>query len=334
MKKNVLQIMILSLFALLIFSNGIFAQTKIISGTIYNSANDKPLPEITVAIQGVNVSTVTDKKGNYILNVPDTMETIKFSEFFAMNIVEIKTISSNKIDIYLSQKDIFDLTLEELTRVEVVTASKKAEPMDKTPNIMYVVTKEEIQLRGYKNLEDVLVTIPGLGVFHKDIQLVSQVRGIAPNDNEKITFMINGRCINQVYEPEIFNGAIRLENLERIEIIVGPGSVLYGAETLCAIVNLITKQTNKTEIYLSAGDLETRSVTTNFGQTGNKGNIFVSASYAERGGYDAWDADSNSPGNVALHGFYWKTLSEFYYINTSKLSELELPFLFFKLTNS
>ena len=101
---------------------------------------------------------------------------------------------------------IFGLSLEDLGRVEVVTPSRKAEPIDQAPNVMYVITSDEIRHRGFTTLRQVLETVPGFAVFHRDLQYVAQVRGIAPNDNEKLTVMINGHSINQVFEPEVLGG--------------------------------------------------------------------------------------------------------------------------------
>lgn len=137
---------------------------------------------------------------------------------------------------------------------QVVTASKKAESIDDAPNAVYVVTEEQIKERGYNTLSDVLKTIPSMNVFYKDITSVAQVRGIAPNDNEKVTIMIDGHPIISANEGAL-EGPINLDNVAKIEIIVGPGSVLYGADTLCAIVNLITKMPEKgTEVIVHVGD--------------------------------------------------------------------------------
>lgn len=94
------------------------------------------------------------------------------------------------------------LSLSDLLDIKVVTASKAEESLDDAPNIMYVITREQIRRRGYKSLKDIFQIVPGFGVQQRDIQFVGQVRGIAPNDNEKFALMINGRIINQVTEPE------------------------------------------------------------------------------------------------------------------------------------
>jgi iron complex outermembrane receptor protein len=148
--------------------------------------------------------------------------------------------------------EIVGVSVEELYKM-VSTSSRTEESIDEAPNVMHVITREDIKYRGYRNLREILINIPGFGVFMKDVQYVAQVRGIAPNDNEKISFMLDGHRINQMAEPDILNSPVNLSNLERIEIIVGPGSVLYGAESLVAIVNMITRKAYNSEISVTGG---------------------------------------------------------------------------------
>ena len=180
----------------------------------------------------------------------------------------------------------------------VVTASKKAESIDEAPNTVYVITAEEIKERGYKDLRDVFRVIPGFAVFHKDLQDVGQVRGIAANDNEKFMLMINGKGVNQITEPDFFNGGsvIMLDNVERVEVIVGPGSVLYGGETLVATINMITKEINGNEAVISAGNFNSQNGTVMVGQESDdktKG-VFASLTYRKEDGYNP---ASNGGGN-------------------------------------
>ena len=60
--------------------------------------------------------------------------------------------------------------------------------------------------------------------------------------------MINGQPVNALTEPQYMNGAISLDAVERVEIVVGPGSVMYGAETLLATINLITRAPGDNEV--------------------------------------------------------------------------------------
>ena len=189
-------------------------------------------------------------------------------------------LEMQKIDVLkLTVDDFYALSLEELIHLseivgisveelyEMVTTSSRAEEAkEEAPNVMHVITGDDIKHRGYRNLREALINIPGFGVFMKDVQYVAQVRGIAPNDNEKISFMVNGHRINQMSEPDILNSPINLSNLERIEIIVGPGSVLYGAESLVAIVNMITRKAYENEISVTVGSPEELVVNATLGR--------------------------------------------------------------------
>lgn len=191
------------------------------------------------------------------------------------------------------------MSLEDLMHIQVETPSKKTEDIDNAPNVMYVVTKEEIRNKGFRTLKDVLLTIPGFNVFHRDLQFVGQVRGIAPNENEKMSFMINGHRINQITEPEILNGPINLDNVKRIEIIVGPGSVLYGPETLTSIINIITEKTGDTKLTLGIGNYNKRSGTFSTGKKWTEDRyMYASFTGMTRNGWNAFDSLPNGTNNI------------------------------------
>ena len=174
----------------------------------------------------------------------------------------------------------------------VVTASKKAESVDVAPNVMYVFTREEMQERGIRNLQDLFRVIPGFQVNQKDIQLVAAVRGVAPNDSEKVALMYDGHVLNQVTEPDFFQGgSFPLQTLDRVEVIVGPGGVFYGGETLCAVINLIPrKDQDKSELSLTGGNFNSKTATLSFGKKIDATKNFTfAANYYSHDGFPAWD---------------------------------------------
>ncbi len=182
-----------------------------------------------------------------------------------------------------------ELSLSDLFNLQVVTSSRKEESRDLAPNVMYVVTKEQIAQRGYKNIYELLQTIPGYVITIKNIgDYLAQVRGIAANDNEKITIMINGHSISNLQEPILLDGPINLDNVERVEIIVGPGSVLYGANTLGSIVNLITRDQDYNEITLTGGTYRHVNGTALFAKKTENAHFTGSFSALHRDGWDAW----------------------------------------------
>lgn len=196
----------------------------------------------------------------------------------------------------LSLEDVMELSkivgvsVEELYEM-VSTASRAEESKEEAPNVMHVVTRDDIKHRGYRSLREVLINIPGFGVFMKDVQYVAQVRGIAPNDNEKISFMLNGHRINQMSEPDILNSPVNLSNLERIEIIIGPGSVLYGAESLVAIVNMITRKAYNNEVSVTAGVPDEYAINANLGKVWDTDkHVSFSFTGMKREGWNAYKA--------------------------------------------
>ncbi|MFH2137993.1 MAG: TonB-dependent receptor [Candidatus Omnitrophota bacterium] len=189
---------------------------------------------------------------------------------------------------------------------EVITASRKAESLDATPNVMYVITKDEIRKYGYQTIRDVLDRIPGFFTSYRPLEPIAQIRGIAPNENNKITYMINGHRINNVNESTDLALPITLDTVERIEIIVGPGSVLYPAESLAAIVNLITKEIDGKENTVSVGTHRQDNTIINTIMCGERfdatKSFFASATYAESQGFSSEGFYRHSGERIASEG--------------------------------
>jgi len=181
------------------------------------------------------------------------------------------------------------LSLADLLSVRVETSSRSEESLNEAPNTMYVITHDQITRRGYRTLREVLRTIPGFGVFHKDIQYVGQVRGIAPNDNEKIALLVNGHDISNASEPDFLNGPIDVSIADRIEVIIGPGSVLYGTDALLAIVNIITKAPQENSVATTFGNY-VRDATGVFGSKRGDAYLRATATAMSQKGWDAWDS--------------------------------------------
>lgn len=150
-------------------------------------------------------------------------------------------------------EDLFEMSFEELLKVKVFTSSREFETIDDAPNVIYVITAKDIKQRGLKTYKDILLGIPGINIFLGDLGYFTQIRGIAPNSHNKVTYMINGRQVNQITEANMLSGPVSFDNVERVEVIVGPGAVLYGAETLLALLNIVTKKEGKSSISVNTG---------------------------------------------------------------------------------
>jgi outer membrane receptor protein involved in Fe transport len=137
------------------------------------------------------------------------------------------------------------LSLEELLRIEVptvVAASKRAEKSSQAPATTVVVTHDEIRLRGYAFLRDVLHDLPGMETtetYFSEFGTLVPVRGVVGNN--KIIVLIDGMRVNPPGgEPMMFRSDISVRDAEQVEVIYGPGSTLYGQDAISAVVNIRT----------------------------------------------------------------------------------------------
>ena len=164
-----------------------------------------------------------------------------------------------------------EMSLEDLMEVEVFSASKKEEPLFVSPAAVYVLTAEEIHRSGATSIPDALRGVPGVEVGRIDAgKWAVSVRGFNDALADKLLVMIDGRTI---YSP-LFNGVIwadneiALQDVERIEIVRGPGGTLWGANAVNGIINIITRSATDTEGIVVTQSLgsETRArVSTSYG---------------------------------------------------------------------
>ncbi len=139
-------------------------------------------------------------------------------------------------------------------QVEVSTVSRVDERIDEAPGSVYVYSSDVIQNRGYRSLGQLLQTVPGFTVFHRDLDFVVGVRGLLANDNDKVSLLINGQNVNGPHEQDFLNGPINLDNVERVEVVVGPSSLFQQGNTLAATINVITKDPEGIELVSGVGN--------------------------------------------------------------------------------
>ena len=155
-------------------------------------------------------------------------------------------------------------SMEDLAKMKVESvngASKFLQNAENTPSSVTVVTAEEIQKHDYRTLADVLLSVRGFYVIYDRNYSYVGVRGFSrPGDyNARILFLLDGHRVND----NIFDGAyvgtefpVDIDLIERIEIIRGPNSSIYGAGAFVAVINVITKRgrdLNAAELSTEAG---------------------------------------------------------------------------------
>ncbi len=144
------------------------------------------------------------------------------------------------------------LSLDELSDLDVLvtSASKKTQKLSKTATAMFVITQDDIQNSGATSIPEALRMAPGIHVARIDVNKWSVTsRGFSGRFANKLLVMIDGRS---VYNP-LFSGThwdshnAQMENIDRIEIIRGPGAAMWGANAVNGMINIITKTAKNTQ---------------------------------------------------------------------------------------
>lgn len=158
-----------------------------------------------------------------------------------------------KSDVEKKTEELFKMSLEELMNVKVTTADKTAEKIADIPASVVLITRQDIEMYGYKTLTEILENIPGLYSINDYMKGGANfgVRGFwsgHPNDN--MIIMVNG--VHQVYDIlssyPLNNIAVPVESIERIEVIRGPMSVIYGNGAFYGAINIFTKKAVEDEL--------------------------------------------------------------------------------------
>jgi iron complex outermembrane recepter protein len=145
---------------------------------------------------------------------------------------------------------LLQLSLADLGNVEVTSTSKEPEELWKTPAAAYVLTQEDIRRSGATTIPEVLRTVPGVQVSRIDQDhWAVGIRGFADQFSKSMLVLVDGRSL---YTP-LFAGVswglqdgILLQDVERIEIIRGPGATIWGANAENGVINIITKSAKDT----------------------------------------------------------------------------------------
>lgn len=166
-----------------------------------------------------------------------------------------------------SVEEMLELPIEELLDIRITTASKISESADVAPATVYVVTEEQIQRLGLRDLKDVLALVPGVDTINPHFFLLGGQRGFMGTFAQSL-LLINGREVNNLIAGETFiANQFRAHNIKQVEIIAGPGSALYGANAVAGVINIITKNVEGVQASLSGGSWNTKEAGAVFGQT-------------------------------------------------------------------
>lgn len=153
-----------------------------------------------------------------------------------------------------SAQQLKSLTLEQLGNLEVTTVSKEPEALWQTPAAIYVLNQDDIRRSGATTIPDLLRTVPGVEVAEmQSNQWAVAIRGFNGQFSRDVLLLIDGRSAY----TELFEGVywdvqdVPLNDIERIEIIRGPGGAIWGANAVNGVIDIITKDAADTQGVLA-----------------------------------------------------------------------------------
>lgn len=139
----------------------------------------------------------------------------------------------------------------------IVTATRSAKPVDETPGASFVVTRSEMDARNLQSIDDSLNLLPGVfqkrtkGVMDTTNYLV--LRGVPNTNYNRTIILFDGVSINDGYTTGVTMGGFAPQDLERVEVSLGPASSLYGSSAMGGVVNYITRMPRAAEFRFDVG---------------------------------------------------------------------------------
>ncbi len=240
---------------LVLAANQTYAQ-RTVSGVISDKTN-RPLDGVKVSVKSADLNAITDIMGMYSIVVPDGKKTLEFTkEGYKVQIVDITGDIINLTMTALTDVNIFELSLEELMNVEVSSASNIKEKLADVAATMIVMNHDELIERGYNNLSEIIDDLPGMDVsrIYGYGGILNYWRGYRSTFSQPYLVMIDGMEQNDL----LYNGTqvmmiVPLSNIEKVEIVYGPVSSVYGANAFMGVINVITKkQSNSNATNITA----------------------------------------------------------------------------------
>ena len=202
-----------------------------------------------------------------------------------------------------SGTELFDMSIEELMDVEIVSASRQADSLFGSSVQVTTVTADKIHLSGQTNIPEILRFVPGIDVGRIDRNHYSVgIRGLSSAVSNRVLVLINGRSINDAaFDTTDWTGyPIFMEDIKRIEVLRGPVSSSWGSNAMTGVINIITKDPGKLPTWFISSHVNEYGDSYNHIRYAGATDNF---SWRNSFGYESWKAYPDSKMEVNQLGW-------------------------------
>jgi iron complex outermembrane receptor protein len=203
--------------------------------------------------------------------------------------------------------DLFQATIEQLMSLEITSAGRRQQRKEDVAAAVYVITREDIRRSGLTLVPEILRLAPGVQVARVNAnKWAISVRGFNSIYSNKLLILLDGRSLfNRAFAGVLWDGLdLDIDEIERIEIVRGPGGAMWGSNAINGVINIITRSAHASKglsASLSAGTFEESRGTLRYG--GSLGR----AGYRVYGQWSGYGEGGNALGDPA--GDQWKSLT-------------------------
>ncbi|WP_143870184.1 TonB-dependent receptor plug domain-containing protein [Catenovulum sediminis] len=206
-------------------------------------------------------------------------------------------------------EDLFSLPIEELMQLEVASATLTNETLTSVPSSVAIFNRQEIQQLGLTNLDEILNFVTGFQSVQSDrdprFNKVSSRGRASGSGGGEILILLNGQRINSEYSGanDYTLPLIPLSIVEKIEVIKGPGSSIYGSNAFLGVINILTISKHTPQVSLAAGNMGGREYSASAGYQAGDFSVQAIAAYGRDKG-DLYKQETDSFISTEQHDLY------------------------------
>ena len=203
-------------------------------------------------------------------------------------------VPSAELNAQIKPEDLGKYSIEDLMKMDVYGASKFEQKTTEAPSSVTIITADEIKRQGYRTLAEVLGNAQGFYISYDRNNSFLGARGLSLGDfNDRVLVLVDGHRVNNDYNDGAFIGTgfpLDVDLVDRVEIIRGPGSALYGNNAFFGVINVITRQGRQLNGVEASGEyasFDTGKIRLTYGKLFTNGvQMLLSGTYYDSGGQD------------------------------------------------